>query len=145
MPRSPAPPARTPGPAGSSATHRGRRPSPTAISAYTLCKRSSAARASTLSAGTAAPSQAARRRRPAYHAAASIASNYLVTLQAAAEDVATATGLSREEARAILVPLVRGAVENWAVRGPEAALTGPIARGDEATVARQRDAVARHP
>lgn len=83
--------------------------------------------------------------RPAYHAAASIASNYLVTLQAAAEDVATTTGLTREEARAILAPLVRSTVENWAMRGPESALTGPIARGDEATLARQRDAVARHP
>ena len=37
---------------------------------------------------------------------------------------------------------MRAAVENWAALGPERALTGPIARGDEATVARQREAVA---
>ena len=42
----------------------------------------------------------------------------------------------------MLVPLVRATVENWAALGPERALTGPIARGDEETVARQRDAVA---
>ena len=40
------------------------------------------------------------------------------------------------------MPLVRATVENWAAHGPEAALTGPIARGDEDTVARQREAVA---
>jgi predicted short-subunit dehydrogenase-like oxidoreductase (DUF2520 family) len=73
--------------------------------------------------------------RPAYHAAASIASNFLVTLEWAAERVG---GLDR----AALAPLVRATVENWAAQGPHAALTGPIARGDEATVAAQRAAVA---
>jgi predicted short-subunit dehydrogenase-like oxidoreductase (DUF2520 family) len=76
--------------------------------------------------------------RAAYHAAASIASNFLVTLEAAAETLAGSAGASRD----ILVPLVRATVENWAALGPEQALTGPIARGDDATVARQRDAVA---
>jgi predicted short-subunit dehydrogenase-like oxidoreductase (DUF2520 family) len=76
--------------------------------------------------------------RAAYHAAASIASNFLVTLQDAAERVGAEAGLGREQ----LVPLVRAAVENWAALGPERALTGPVARGDEPTVARQRAAVA---
>jgi predicted short-subunit dehydrogenase-like oxidoreductase (DUF2520 family) len=75
--------------------------------------------------------------RVAYHAAASMASNFLVTLGAAAERLAATTGLDRE----LLVPLVRASVENWAVLGPERALTGPVARGDEDTVARQRAAV----
>jgi predicted short-subunit dehydrogenase-like oxidoreductase (DUF2520 family) len=79
--------------------------------------------------------------RAAYHAAASIASNFLVTLQAAAERVAADAGLEPAEARALLAPLVRQTVENWAERGPERALTGPVARGDEATVQAQRDAV----
>ena len=43
--------------------------------------------------------------------------------------------------RAALAPLVRAAVETWAELGPERALTGPIARGDGATVARQREAL----
>ena len=42
----------------------------------------------------------------------------------------------------MLVPLVRATVENWARLGPERALTGPVARGDEQTVAAQRAAVA---
>ena len=76
--------------------------------------------------------------RAAYHAAASVASNLLVTLEAAAERLAASAGVDR----ALLVPLVRATVENWAAHGPEAALTGPVARGDEDTVARQREAVA---
>jgi predicted short-subunit dehydrogenase-like oxidoreductase (DUF2520 family) len=80
--------------------------------------------------------------RAAYHAAASIASNFLVTLQHAAEQVATGAGLEPREARALMAPLVRRTVENHAALGPERALTGPIARGDERTVAAQRDAVA---
>jgi predicted short-subunit dehydrogenase-like oxidoreductase (DUF2520 family) len=80
--------------------------------------------------------------RAAYHAAASIASNFLVTLQAAAERVAAGAGLDGDDARALLLPLVRQTVENVAAVGPEKALTGPIARGDEGTVEAQRAAVA---
>jgi predicted short-subunit dehydrogenase-like oxidoreductase (DUF2520 family) len=79
--------------------------------------------------------------RAAYHAAASVASNFLVTLQAAAERIAAGAGLEPHEARALLVPLLRGTVENLAEHGPERALTGPIARGDHATVEAQRAAV----
>jgi predicted short-subunit dehydrogenase-like oxidoreductase (DUF2520 family) len=75
--------------------------------------------------------------RAAYHAAATIASNFLVTLEAAAERLAGSAGVDR----AALVPLVRATVENWAGLGPERALTGPIARGDRETVERQRDAI----
>jgi predicted short-subunit dehydrogenase-like oxidoreductase (DUF2520 family) len=76
--------------------------------------------------------------RAAYHAAASIASNYLVALQDAAERLAATAGLDREH----LIALVRATVDNWAALGPERALTGPVARGDEETVERQRRAVA---
>ena len=86
------------------------------------------------------PVEIAEADRAAYHAAASIASNFLVTLEAAAERVAGTVGLERE----LLVPLVRATVENWARLGPERALTGPVARGDERTVARQRAAVEEH-
>jgi predicted short-subunit dehydrogenase-like oxidoreductase (DUF2520 family) len=79
--------------------------------------------------------------RAAYHAAASIASNYLLTLMAAAEAVAASAGMDGDEVRRIFDSLVRRTVENWAAYGPAAALTGPIKRGDEETVARQREAV----
>jgi predicted short-subunit dehydrogenase-like oxidoreductase (DUF2520 family) len=75
--------------------------------------------------------------RAAYHAAASIASNFLTTLEGAAERLAATAGVDR----ALLAPLVRAAVENWAAEGAERALTGPITRGDDETVARQRQAV----
>lgn len=75
--------------------------------------------------------------RAAYHAAASMASNFLLTLEAAAERVAATAGVDR----ALLAPLVRATVESWARRGPQGALTGPIARGDHATVARHRAAL----
>ena len=76
--------------------------------------------------------------RDLYHAAASMASNYLVTLEAAAERLATLAGVRRE----LLAPLVRAAVENWVRAGARKALTGPIVRGDLATAERQEAAVA---
>jgi predicted short-subunit dehydrogenase-like oxidoreductase (DUF2520 family) len=79
--------------------------------------------------------------RAAYHAAASVASNFTVTLLAAAERIAAGAGLSPAEARLLLAPLVRRTVESVAELGPEQALTGPVARGDEATVDAQRRAV----
>jgi predicted short-subunit dehydrogenase-like oxidoreductase (DUF2520 family) len=84
------------------------------------------------------PVEVAERDRAAYHAAASIASNFLVTLEAAAERVARSAGVER----GLLVPLVRATVENWAELGARSALTGPVARGDEATVANHRAALA---
>jgi predicted short-subunit dehydrogenase-like oxidoreductase (DUF2520 family) len=84
------------------------------------------------------PVEVADADRAAYHAAASVASNYLVALEGAAERLAASAGIDR----AALAPLVRASVESWADRGAERALTGPIARGDEETVGRQREAVA---
>jgi predicted short-subunit dehydrogenase-like oxidoreductase (DUF2520 family) len=75
--------------------------------------------------------------RPLYHAAATAASNFLVTVEALAERLADRVGLDRSA----LVPLVRATVDNWAHDGARA-LTGPIVRGDEETVERQRAAVA---
>lgn len=76
--------------------------------------------------------------RAAYHAAASFASNFVLTVLDAAERLAAPSGLDR----AHLAPLVQQTVDNWVASGAASALTGPIARGDEATVARQRGASA---
>lgn len=82
------------------------------------------------------PVRVAGRDRVAYHAAASIAANYLVTVEAAAAELLATAGLDRE----VLLPLARAALENWGRLGP-AALTGPVARGDTGTVAGHRAAV----
>lgn len=75
--------------------------------------------------------------RPRYHAAASVASNYLVTLEDAADQLASSVGIERRH----LARLAQSALDNWTKLGGPAALTGPIVRGDEATVERQREAV----
>lgn len=76
--------------------------------------------------------------RAEYHAAASFASNFVLTVLDAAEHLAMDAGVDR----AHLAPLVRQTVDNWVASGAASALTGPIARCDEATVARQRAASA---
>jgi predicted short-subunit dehydrogenase-like oxidoreductase (DUF2520 family) len=76
--------------------------------------------------------------RAAYHAAASIASNLLVALEESAAELLSRAGV--EDARELLAPLVLQTAANWAERGPEA-LTGPIARGDAATVERHLEAI----
>ena len=78
--------------------------------------------------------------RALYHAAASASSNYVTTVLGMAEALGARVGLDREA----LLPLVRAAVEQWASSGAALALTGPIARGDETTVERQRAAVGEH-
>jgi predicted short-subunit dehydrogenase-like oxidoreductase (DUF2520 family) len=65
--------------------------------------------------------------RAAYHAAAAIASNFLVALEESAVELLEQSGI--EDARELLAPLVLRSAANWAEHGG-AALTGPIARGD---------------
>jgi predicted short-subunit dehydrogenase-like oxidoreductase (DUF2520 family) len=77
--------------------------------------------------------------RAAYHAAAAMASNLLIALEESATELVEKLGI--EDARELLAPLVLRTAANWAERGP-AALTGPIARGDHATVERHRAALA---
>ena len=77
--------------------------------------------------------------RAAYHAAASMASNFLVALEESAAHLMEEAGI--QNPREALAPLVLRTAANWADAGAEA-LTGPIARGDEATVARHLEALA---
>jgi predicted short-subunit dehydrogenase-like oxidoreductase (DUF2520 family) len=84
------------------------------------------------------PFEVPEERRAAYHAAASMASNFLVALEESAAEVLRAAGI--DDARELLAPLVLRTAANWAESGADA-LTGPIARGDEATVARHLEAL----
>ncbi|MFN2607222.1 MAG: pantoate--beta-alanine ligase [Acidimicrobiales bacterium] len=69
--------------------------------------------------------------RARHHAAAAIAANHVVALLGQVERVAGAAGLPLEA----YLGLARAAVDDVARTGPAAALTGPVARGDAATVA----------
>lgn len=77
-----------------------------------------------------------------YHAAAVFASNYLVTLADVAQQAYMAAGIPADVALQLLQPLMQETAANVFRLGPEAALTGPIARGDTAAVHRQYQAVA---
>ena len=85
------------------------------------------------------PFAVAEEHRAAYHAAAAIGSNFLVAVMESANELLDRIGV--EAGRELLAPLVLRTAANWAERGP-AALTGPIARGDGATVERHRAAIA---
>jgi predicted short-subunit dehydrogenase-like oxidoreductase (DUF2520 family) len=74
--------------------------------------------------------------RPAYHAGAVFASNFVVASLAAAEDLLVKCGMTRRAARRALAPLARASVDHVAAIGPAASLTGPIVRGDALTVRR---------
>ena len=77
--------------------------------------------------------------RDAYHAAASMASNLLVALEECAAELMDRAGVERS-GRELLAPLVLRSAANWAESGGDA-LTGPIARGDTATVERHLEAL----
>jgi predicted short-subunit dehydrogenase-like oxidoreductase (DUF2520 family) len=72
--------------------------------------------------------------RPAYHAAAVLASNALVALLAAGRELLRSQPIAHEATANMLLPLVRGTLDNVAEIGPEKALTGPVARGDVETL-----------
>ena len=76
-----------------------------------------------------------------YHAASVFASNYLVTLMDAALRAYQAAGIDEAVARQLAAPLARETLENVLRLGARPALSGPIARGDMATVARQQAAL----
>jgi predicted short-subunit dehydrogenase-like oxidoreductase (DUF2520 family) len=80
-----------------------------------------------------APEWIAESARPLYHAALAHGANHLVTLTNEAMDRLRDAGVTHPER--VLGPLLRAALENT-LRHGDAALTGPVARGDAGTIAR---------
>ncbi len=70
-----------------------------------------------------------------YHAAAVVSSNFFIVLEEMAINLMRGIGVDAETARQMLLPLIRGSFENLERAAPVEALTGPIVRGDDATVA----------
>ena len=79
--------------------------------------------------------------KPIYHASAVFASNYFVVVEAVAQRLLRHAGLSDQEAWQALRPLVEGTLENMIREQPPAALTGPVARGDQATIRRHLESL----
>ncbi len=75
--------------------------------------------------------------RALYHCAAAVASNHSVALLGQVERLAESVGVPLEA----FLPIVRASVENAFTDGPAAALTGPVARGDQATIDAHRAAL----
>jgi predicted short-subunit dehydrogenase-like oxidoreductase (DUF2520 family) len=77
-----------------------------------------------------------------YHAASVIVCNYLVALIESGLRCYGSAGIAREDAAALIEPIVRETVDNVFKVGTARALTGPIARGDDGVVARHLHALA---
>lgn len=75
-----------------------------------------------------------KKQKEAYHAWGMFASPLLTALLAASERVAGAAGISRKSARARMLPILRQTLANYARLGAAGSFSGPIARGDVATV-----------
>ncbi len=72
----------------------------------------------------------------AIHVAATVASNYLVTLMTIASEILSGAGVDREEYESLLRPLAEATLSNLGFERPGQALTGPISRGDVLTLER---------
>ena len=88
------------------------------------------------------PFRIATKSKAIYHAGAVFASNYLVVVEAIAQRLLRHAGLSDADAWAALRPLVEGTFENLSRHEPREALTGPVVRGDTATIVRHLESLA---
>ena len=77
-----------------------------------------------------------------YHAAAAMVSNDMIALFQTVLNLLEQCGFAREDSVGLLRPLVMGNVSNMLDKGPVAALTGPVDRGDTETVHKHLDALA---
>lgn len=76
-----------------------------------------------------------------YHAAAVMAGPFAIALLADAAAVLAAAGVPEEDAPGLLAPLAMSSLANAAARGPRAALTGPVARGESRVTAQHLEAL----
>lgn len=79
-----------------------------------------------------------------YHLAASVAANGLVALMGVVEEILASADISPDDAAALVRPLMEQTLHNLVDTSPEAALTGPIARGDAGTIRAHSDALTAH-
>jgi predicted short-subunit dehydrogenase-like oxidoreductase (DUF2520 family) len=87
----------------------------------------------------AVPFRLADEVKPLYHAAAVFCSNYLVAVEGVAQELFRLAGI--EDPLPMFEPLARAALDATFALGPEQALTGPSARGDVGTIARNLESL----
>jgi predicted short-subunit dehydrogenase-like oxidoreductase (DUF2520 family) len=83
--------------------------------------------------------------KPAYHAAGALAAGHVLAVIEAATRMLLSLGFSRRDALRTLLPLTRQTLANFERVGAPAAWTGPLARGDFATVAKHAKSLRRFP
>lgn len=83
--------------------------------------------------------------KPLYHSFGAFASPLILALLTAATEAGVAAGLSPKDARRRMRPIAESTIRNFFADGPDKSFSGPIARGDAATIARHLDALRPHP
>ncbi len=91
------------------------------------------------------PFTLAAEKKPLHHAFGAFASPMLVAQLTAAIETGVAAGYTPRQARSRMRPIVERTLANFFNDGPEKSFSGPIARGDTATVARHLEALRSHP
>lgn len=76
-----------------------------------------------------------------YHAGASYAASFLLSMLREAADIWSSFGVSEEDALRALMPLARGTLDAVAAKGLAAAQAGPVSRGDAGVVRKHLDAL----
>ena len=85
------------------------------------------------------------KRKPAYHAWATMTSPLLLAYFVTLEEAARAAGLARKDARRMSLPIIRQTLENYGRLGPDHSFSGPFIRGDAETVAKHLALLKKHP
>ena len=83
--------------------------------------------------------------KPAYHASGTIVAGHALSLVESATQTLMKIGFTRRRANQALLPLIRQMLDNYESLGPHAAWTGPLSRGDYATISKHAKALRRFP
>jgi predicted short-subunit dehydrogenase-like oxidoreductase (DUF2520 family) len=83
--------------------------------------------------------------KPAYHAAGAVVAGHALALVESATQTLMKIGFTRRRAADALLPLIRQMLDNYERLGPHAAWTGPLSRGDYATIAKHVRALRQFP
>jgi len=86
-----------------------------------------------------------KQKKAAYHAWGAFISPLLVAALATAEEVARAAGIDRTTARRRAQPILGQTLRNYAALGPAGAFSGPLRRGDVATIAKHLQVLSKIP